>query len=197
MMTENALEEAALIQRIAARDQAALGDLYDRFSGILLSVATRIVRDQWQAQEILQEVFVQIWDRAEAYNPLAGRPITWAIVITRNKSIDVLRKQKRHTEFLEKLHDEEKAMDRHDGGTGLDGAISQEMKDATVSALHELGAEQRRAIELAFFGGLTQVEIASKLGQPVGTIKARIRRGMLQLRTRLEEKELNLQSFEQ
>lgn len=194
-MTENVLQEAALIQRVAQKDQAALGELYDRMSGVLFSVAVRIVRNQWEAQEVLQDVFVQIWQRASSYNSVAGRPITWAIVITRNKAIDLLRQQKRHTEFLEKLHETESVLARNETGNATEGAVSGEMKDATVKALREIGEEQRCAIELAFFGGLTQAEIASKLGQPLGTIKARIRRGMVQLRNLLEEEKLNVQSF--
>lgn len=185
------------MRRVAQKDQAALGELYDRFAGVLFSVAVRIVRDQWQAQEVLQDVFLQIWERAADFNPLAGRPITWATVITRNKSIDLLRKQKRHTEFLEKLHGEETVAARHENTSARESAVSREMTEVTVQALRELGEDQRCAIELAYFGGLTQAEIASKLGQPLGTIKARIRRGMLHLRTRLEEKQLSPQSFEQ
>lgn len=90
-------EEIELLQRISSKDQMAMAELYDRFSKILFSIAARILRDEGKAQEVLQEVFIQIWDRAPAYNPRLGKPMTWAVVMTRNRSIDALRRQQRDT----------------------------------------------------------------------------------------------------
>ncbi len=176
--------EIELLARIARREQHAVGELYDRFGKVLFSVAVQILNDAALAEEVLQEVFVQIWEKASSYEPRLGRPLTWAIVLTRNKSIDQLRSLQRRSRLLESLKE------------FADGAESyfepvrhdvQELAQAAKQALQELPGEQRNAIELAFFGGLTQAEIATELSQPLGTIKARIRRGLLQLRARLEQ----------
>jgi RNA polymerase sigma-70 factor (ECF subfamily) len=181
---ENTSDEMSLLARIAQRDHHALAELYDRFAKVLFSVTIRIVRDETRAQEVLQEVFVQIWDRAADYNPRLGKPLTWAVILARNKAIDQLRCMQREGRLMDTLKDfaDPTALPAEP----VQQVAAQELAETMKTALRELPVEQRCAIELAFFRGLTQSEIADELRQPIGTIKARIRRGMLQLRSSLE-----------
>ena len=128
---------------------------------------------------------MQIWERAESYDPRLGKPLTWAVILARNKAIDQLRSMQREGRLLDTLKDfaEEAAPSTEPVQKQV---ATQELAQTMKQALRELPVEQRCAIELAFFRGLTQSEIASELNQPLGTVKARIRRGMLQLRSSLE-----------
>ncbi|MBI3414079.1 MAG: sigma-70 family RNA polymerase sigma factor [Verrucomicrobia bacterium] len=177
--------DAELLGRVAARDPEALSELYDRFSGILFSIAGNILRDTSQAEDVLQEVFVQIWERASVYDAALGKPLSWAVTLTRNKAIDRLRATQRRNRLLDEATAEWET-DAPDLHSHQPAVMTNETARFIRAALQELPAEQRQAIELAFFSGLTQSEIASELRQPLGTVKARIRRGMLQLRERLE-----------
>jgi len=179
-------EEAECIRRIAARDSAALSELYDRFADILYSVAFQLLQDRGQAEDVLQEVFLQIWDRAASFDSAQGKPITWAVVMTRNKCIDFLRRQKRHGKGLEDYRESVPAESVTSAPTGGDTLILSEQVDAARRALAALNEDQRIAIQMAFIEGLSQTEIAERLNEPLGTIKARIRRGMIQLRTLIE-----------
>jgi len=179
------LDDEALFTRIANGDEQAFALFYDRHETLLYSIAYRIVGTEVEAEDIVQEAAVVIWERAPSYMRSLGKPVSWAIAILRNKAIDRFRSSKRRSEVF---------ADMADGSELEVGAVCEVeprafgREDATLvqRALATLGAEQRHAIELAFFGGMTQSEIAERLGQPLGTIKARIRRGMLQLRDALE-----------
>jgi RNA polymerase sigma-70 factor (ECF subfamily) len=170
-----------LLARIAQRDTAAFAQLYDQFSRILFSIAHQILRDPAQAEDVLQEVFLQVWNRASDFDPELGKPLTWVVTLTRNRAIDRLRAAKRTDRLLEAATEEAQARsdDAPDSATAL---MQLEAATRIRNALAQLPKQQRQAIELAFFRGLTQTEIASALKEPLGTIKARIRRGMLQLR---------------
>ncbi len=182
---EDTTDEVRLLARIAQRDQQALAELYDRFAKVLFSVSLRILRDETKAQEVLQEVFVQIWQRASTYNARLGKPLTWAVILTRNKAIDQLRSMQREGRLIDAL--KEFAEQTAPPSEPVQQQVAtQELVETMKQALKELPVEQRCAIELAFFRGLTQSEIANELRQPLGTVKARIRRGMLQLRSSLE-----------
>jgi RNA polymerase sigma-70 factor (ECF subfamily) len=177
--------EARLLQRVAAGDADAFGELYDRFAGTLMAVATKILGDAAQAEDVLQDVFVLIWERAASYDAKLGKPLSWAVVMTRNKAIDRLRSAQRGRALLDRVAQEWMdepllAMRSSPGGDGSDTA------KIVRTVLADLPGEQRQAIELAFFSGLSQSEISDQLGQPLGTVKARIRRGMLKLRDQLE-----------
>lgn len=179
-------DDVLLLQRIARRDRQAFSQLYDRYSGLLYSTIFRMLNNSEEASDVLQDVFIQIWDRAETYNPALGRPFSWALTMARNKAIDRLRSLRRRYSFIEEVtHEMEEEASRF--STGPDEVFSQEQAAQIRSAVATLPLEQRQAIEMAFLGGLTQHEIASTLNQPLGTIKARIRRGMLRLRDALKE----------
>ncbi|MBX3746467.1 MAG: sigma-70 family RNA polymerase sigma factor [Verrucomicrobiae bacterium] len=188
-------EDVGLLRRVGERDEAAFARLYDRFARPLYSVALHVVRDPITAEEVLQEVFLRIWDTAGQYDAGCGKPLTWAVVLTRNKAIDRLRandRRRRLAEAYEARGDAPAAVTVETGSRALG-----EREEAALlrRALDDLPAEQRAPIELAFLSGYTQTEIASQLQLPLGTVKARIRRGMLQLRARLERGTLDTESM--
>jgi RNA polymerase sigma-70 factor (ECF subfamily) len=184
MLDPNPAEEfqVQLLGRIASGDRLALAEFYDQIAGPLFSTATRILGDAHEAEEVVQDVFVQIWEKAATFDAGLGSPFTWAMRITRNRSIDRLRSRQRRTRLAEQFQE--------NFAITSAGAAAAELGEEAVgqirSTVGNLPANQRRVIEMAFFGGLTHVEIAEALGEPLGTIKARIRRGMLKLRESLQ-----------
>ena len=174
-----------LFRRIGARDRAAFAEFYDRHATRLYSVAQKILNDPIEAQDVVQDTFVQIWEKAGNFDPKLGQPSYWVITLVRNKAIDRIRASQRRA----KLADDagaEAALTTGTAESAHESLHGQEKAGLIRSALVELPADQRHAIELAFFSGLTQHEISAQLSQPLGTIKARIRRGLLKLRDQLE-----------
>ena len=175
--------QAELLRRIATQDREALARFYDETSGVLFSTAVRILGDAPEAEEVIQDVFLQIWNKAATFDGTLGVPFQWALAITRNRCIDRLRIRKRKSLLMGELT--EAATVEAAASTGGQERLSGDEVTAVRSAVKDLPAEQRQAIEMAFFGGMTHHEIAEMLKQPLGTIKARIRRGMLKLRENL------------
>jgi RNA polymerase sigma-70 factor, ECF subfamily len=178
--------EVELLRRIGQGDRECFAQLYDRFSSPVFSTAFRILNNQEAAEDVLQEVFLQIWEKAALYDPVRGRPLTWAITLTRNKAIDRLRSTQRRGRLRESLERESGGKEQFDGRNSFDAVDLIEKGRLVGEAMQKLAAEQREALELAFFSGLTQSEIAEHLNEPLGTIKARIRRGMLRLKSLLD-----------
>jgi len=175
--------QAQLLRGIANRDCDALAQFYDQTAVPFFSVAVRILADTAEAEEVIQDVFVQIWEKAASFDPMLGSAFHWSLSILRHRSIDRLRSRQRRA----RLHDElEKAQDPALENSQERTTLDSEDTAAIRSALKELPSEQREAIEMAFFGGKTHLEIAESLNEPLGTIKARIRRGMLKLRNSLQ-----------
>ena len=183
----DAPSDTDLLQRMAGADQLAFGEFYDRHSVLLFSIAIKVVGDVHEAEEVLQDSARYVWERAPHYNPALGNPLSWAVVITRNKAIDRLRVLRREGKAVAKIKDEAAADFLTCGRNTQSEAISNETGTLLRNALTSLSADQRLVIELAFFAGLSQTEIAAQLDEPLGTIKARIRRGMLTMRQILEE----------
>lgn len=178
--------DARLVQRMAAGDRGALGELYDRFSGPLLGAAVRILRDQAEAQDIVHDAFVAMWEKAGTFDTARGNAFAWAVTLVRNRAIDRVRMRRRRSELLDEAAPSDLGYAESAGApSGGDTAARGEEASAVRAAVATLPLEQQRALELAFFGGLTQEEIARQLAQPLGTIKARIRRGLLKLRDSL------------
>jgi RNA polymerase sigma-70 factor (ECF subfamily) len=178
--------DAQLLARIAAGDEAAFGALYDRFSTGLFSFVIKMTRDEKEAEDVLQEGFAHIWRRAATYDPARSSPFTWAVMIFRNKAIDRLRVRQRLDRTIEKATVEFSHFPEADEAAA--GEAERRDQGAQVrSALTQIPAEQKQAVELAFFSGLTHEQIAEKIGAPLGTVKARIRRGLLKLRDFLKE----------
>jgi RNA polymerase sigma-70 factor, ECF subfamily len=179
--------QGQLLGRIAQRDHAALSDLYDATATPLFSVALRIVHDPSDAEEVLQDVFVQIWEKAPTFDRRLGSAFSWVLSITRHRAIDRLRSKQRKARLVEQLVE---AGDAEIPAAALPDAGSLDAEQAALvrSAMTTLPKDQRQAIELAFFAGLSHPEIAKTIDQPLGTIKARIRRGLLKMRESLEPK---------
>jgi RNA polymerase sigma-70 factor (ECF subfamily) len=178
-------EQAALVAAMAGGDKTAMGALYDQLSGPLYSLAHRMLGDDGEAQDLTQDIFLQLWRTAASYDPSRGSVFSWAATLTRNRAIDRIRMRQRRGELLAQA-----APDLQPGALGgeADSAASlwvQEKAAAVRQALAGIAPDQQQAIELAFFSGLTQQEIAVRLNEPLGTIKARIRRGLLKLKDRL------------
>lgn len=177
--------ELALLARVAGGDAEAFSQLYDRLAGVLFSIAVRILHDVHAAEDVVQEVFVQIWAKAGTYDARLGKPSTWAITLLRNKAIDRLRASQRGHRLAEAAAAEQLAGETSHN-LSHDLLLGEETARLLRAAVAKLVPEQKQAIEMAFFSGLTHAEIAGALEAPLGTVKARIRRGMLELREALE-----------
>jgi RNA polymerase sigma-70 factor (ECF subfamily) len=186
MVDQQTAEEsqAQLLLRIAAQDAQALAEFYDLTAKPLFSLAVRILGDVSEAEEVIQDVFVQIWKNAPSFDPLLAPAFHWALSITRHRSIDRLRSRQRRARLIENLETDATANAPASAGADLD-ALAAEDTAAVRATLGTLPAEQRRVIEMAFFGGLSHLQIAEALNEPLGTVKARIRRGLLKLRDSL------------
>jgi len=177
---------SALLERVARGDAQSFEDLYDRYSPMLYAVLLRILGKPEDAQEVLQETFVKVWTNATLFDKARGSEAAWLISIARSRGIDRLRSRRLrsdrendagrevsiHSSFVEKT-------------TGADKAIQSQERTAVRSALTDLPDAQRVALELAYFEGLSQSEIANRLNEPLGTIKTRMQLGMKKLRDRL------------
>lgn len=173
------------MERIRGGDRPAFILLYDRLSPLLFSVAARVLGDRREAEDVLQEIMLVIWNKSGDYDSQLGSVSSWAVTLVRNRSLDRLRARTRRLRLIEEaaLQAEEPVAD---GNSPVNEWIhGQERAQLLRTAMQELPSEQRVAIELAFFTGLTQTDIAARLQQPLGTVKARIRRGMLRLRDQL------------
>jgi RNA polymerase sigma-70 factor (ECF subfamily) len=170
------VSDQALLERIAGRDAHALADLYDRFAPVALALAARILGDRSEAEDVLQVVFTRVWQEAGRYDPSKGSAASWLLSWIRNSAIDRLRRR----DALRR------ASARVPAGHGDETpAVSGEEREKVARALAELPADQRQALELAYFEGMTQTQIAQRLGEPLGTVKTRIRLGMNKLRQAL------------
>jgi RNA polymerase sigma-70 factor (ECF subfamily) len=176
--------DAELLHAIARGDESALANLYDRYNSILLGLLLRILHSRAEAEDVLQEVFIQIWQRAANFDEARGRAFTWMVTLARSRAIDRLRSlQSRQRADDTALRDAPETI-----GDASDDAYHAEQREIVRSALAEIPEEQSRALLLAYFEGLTQSEIAVRLDQPLGTVKTRMRSGMSKLRDLLGEK---------
>ncbi|HEY1307828.1 MAG TPA: sigma-70 family RNA polymerase sigma factor [Vicinamibacterales bacterium] len=187
-MHDNDQTDLGLLQRIVARDTAALAELYDRNCRLLFSLLVRIVQDRVEAEEILQEVFVRVWTGAELYDARLGGPKPWLVRLARNRATDRLRaRQTRGSAAMPSVNECTAGAGTSTKGVRTPGVVVSDARRARVSdALAGLPAEQRCLIEAAFFEGYTQSELATRFGLPLGTVKTRIRAGMIAIRQRLE-----------
>ncbi len=182
------LSDAELIGRAAEGNARALEVLYDRYSSVVLSFAFRLVADRQLAEEVLQEAFFRAWQQGKAFNAGRGTFITWLLSITHNLAIDEIRKRRRRPQKAESEEPEAFLAMVADTATGAnveDEVWLGALRDTISVALRELPAAQREAIELAYYQGLTQREIADRLDEPLGTVKTRMRLGLQKLRESL------------
>jgi RNA polymerase sigma-70 factor (ECF subfamily) len=174
------IPEATLLQRVARGDSLAFDQLYTRWSPMLYGLTCKILNDPKEAEDALQDGFIHVWHKASSYDAGRSSPTTWAYMIFRNKAIDRLRSLERRGRGIERIALEEAPQATPAAGPE-EGADSSERRQVVKSALESIPPDQREAISLAFFSGLTQSEIAQRIGAPLGTVKARIRRGLLKL----------------
>ena len=170
-MTSDGAEK--MLRQLAGGDGHALGELYERYGSVIKGLALRILRDRSDAEDVVQDVFVQVWSQAARFDPLRGTPQAWLCTIARTRAIDRLRRRVARREEL------------GDPYIGITDRPRSEEGIAVREALDGISPDQRRALELAYYEGLTHCEIARKLGAPLGTIKTRIRTAMQLLRDRL------------
>jgi len=177
---------AELLRRMAGGDRDALAELYDHLSRALYSTARHILNDPAEAQDVVHDVFLALWENASVFDSSRGSAFSWAVTLTRNRSIDRLRTRQNRERLLGNSVPDDLGYGSNAGFLGADDwAELGDRADSVRSAIDALPDDQRRALELAFFSGLTQSEIAGRLGEPLGTIKARIRRGLGKLRDML------------
>jgi RNA polymerase sigma-70 factor, ECF subfamily len=177
-------EDVKLLKAIAARDEAALAQLYDRYRLILFGLLMRILNNREEAEDVLQEVFLQVWRKAEDFDENRGRPFTWLVTLGRSRGIDRLRTLAARDRVAEAGA---KEVVDHISDAASD-AFKSEQRGLVNEALSQLPDEQKRPLMLAYFDGLTQSEIATRLGAPLGTVKTRMRTGLVNLRELLAGK---------
>ena len=180
------LDDEELTQRLSYRDLEAFRALYDRYGSLVYSTVLRVIRDSQIAEDMVQEIFLRIWRKPDSYLAQRGRFATWLTSVARNRAVDEIRSRNRRFRH-ETASPEEQERDLP-GPERDDPALTAELSDQRhliLNALAEIPKEQRQIIELAYFGGFTQQEIAERLDQPLGTVKTRIRLGMQKLRTAL------------
>jgi len=175
--------DRALVARIEGRDADALAALYDRHAARLMGLAHRILGDTGEAEEVLQEVFLYVWRSASSFDASRGTVLAWLLVVTRSRAIDRVRSRRPMSravrQDLDEISNTPAAQD-----VEADSATRQ-WESLCRSAIADLPADQRRVLELAYFGGLTHQEIAEKTSTPLGTVKTRARLGLMKLRERI------------
>jgi len=177
-----AIEDAALMSAIAGRDPEALAALYDRYSGILKALIIRVVHDEAEAEDLLQEIFMQIWRQAKNYSQKKGQALGWIVTLTRRRAIDRLRKRQAYHRVTERLEMETEHQPDAWLHNRIDADILQDdLRQFLRQRIEALPALQRQAIDLAFFKGMSQREIAIYTSTPLGTIKTRLELGLRKL----------------
>jgi RNA polymerase sigma-70 factor (ECF subfamily) len=173
-----ATSDKSLIDRVRSREQQAMTEIFDRYAGLVYSVALRILNDSGHAEDVTQEIFFQLWRNPDSFSPSRGSLGTWLLVVARNRAIDHLR-QRRPMESVDEA--------LLASPTNLENVAERGMIIERIQTiLRDLPTEQQQSLQLAFFEGLSHSEIAQKTGQPLGTVKTRIRSALTNLRKRLE-----------
>lgn len=181
----SSVSDAALVRAVAAGDRDAVAAIWDRFAPVLLGLARRVLDDPADAEEVVQEVFVHLWKQAGRYDPSRSSVSTWLALVTRSRAIDRLRTRG----VVDRTHAavQKEAGPEHASGDGASRVLHGERRQRVRAELAGIPEEQRRVLELAFFEGLTQREIAERTGIPLGTVKTRTLLAMKKLRTALRD----------
>jgi RNA polymerase sigma-70 factor, ECF subfamily len=181
-MGDNQADLSPLFVRVANGDHQALAELYDATSKVVFSLALRVVQERDIAEDVVIEVYTQVWGQAKTYDPQRGTPLAWLLTLTRSRAIDILRSRQRNKKEEPIEHAQHVSADLP---SPEDQSETAERQRVVRHALASLNEEQRQLIELAYFSDLSHSEIAVRLGQPLGTVKTRIRLGMIRLREQL------------
>jgi len=189
-------DEQALLERVLAGDQTALSALYDRYSGIVYALAFRITSSTVEAEDVVVDTFWQIWQQADRYDRTRGRLGAWIFTIARSRALDRLRARRRSPLAEQDARAEAEAAQRAATSDSPEQALWLTEQSALVrAALGELTPVQRQAIEMAYYQGLTHTEIAERLGEPLGTVKTRIRLGLIKMREHLGQQLIRVQGM--
>ena len=170
--------DVELLHAVARGDEGALARLYDQYRVILFGLLVRILNSREEAEDVLQEVFLQVWKRARDFDEGRGRPFTWLVTLARSRAIDRIRQ----LGARQRLADSAAQNSSEEASDAVSDTLHAEQREIVARALAALPEEQRRTLNLAYFEGLTQSEIAEKLGTPLGTVKTRMRSGTIKLR---------------
>lgn len=181
-------EEKALLEKIAHQDDQALSLLYDRYARLLYSIVFSIVKKKEEAEDILQDVFLQVWTKALSFDSSKGNVYAWLVTMTRNKAIDRVRSKQFQTMKNASQETDTSTLSDSEQNTALDAVMLMERSSKIKDALNAIPQEQKETIQLAYYTGLTQTEISQKLNVPLGTVKTRVRQGMQKLRGLLKDK---------
>lgn len=176
-----------LLSAVGRGDAQAFGQLYDQTSSVLYTLALRILRDRDEAADLLQDVYAEVWRKGARYDPARGTPTAWLVTLTRSRGIDRLRSRAAKGHGVTDPLDESRAADKAQDAPGpMDAYADTELRGLVAKALAELPDAQQKALELAYYEGLSHSEIAERLKQPLGTIKTRIKLGLDKLKVSLQ-----------
>ena len=178
-------DDELLLAKVAQGDRTAFIAIYDRFSTPLYSLAIKMLANQTEAEDLLQDVFLSVWNKAGTFRPERGSAFSWVVAQLRNRAIDKIRSRRRRGELLEANAPELEPTSSATPSSAQNAETSERAREVR-SAMMQLSGEQQQVLRLAYFEGLTQSEIAEKLEEPLGTIKARAQRGMARMRTILK-----------
>lgn len=181
---DSAVTDAALLRVVAERRPEGLATLYDRHAPQLLSLARRILGTAGEAEDLVQEVFVHVWNSSSRYDPSRSSVSTWLVLITRSRAIDRLR----HRQVVDRVHEaahRDAPADEHASPDGVESVLTRERRERVRRELENLPPEQRQVLEMAFYQGLSQAEIAARADLPLGTVKTRTLLAMKKLRSAL------------
>lgn len=181
-------QEVALMRLIADGDQAAFDELARRYGGLIYATVFKVLKHVEDSRDVSQEVLLSIWNKAHTYEPKKGKLMTWLATMSRNRAIDRVRSLQRRGALRDKLQEQAESESPEPRESGRDVLYRSETRRLLENAVSYLSSEQREVIELAYFSGLTQSQIAEKLKRPIGTVKARIRRGIRNLRSHVKHR---------
>lgn len=185
---EDRREEAELMARVAARDEAAFAELSAKYSALIFSTAFKVLNHYEDTEDVMTEVLNTIWKKAGTYHSGKGSLVTWICTTARNRAIDRVRSVQRRSALYDRFEEKVEGEAPEKRTTGREDLYRADARRVLQSAVVELSPEQREVIELAYFEGLTQKQIAERIDSPLGTVKARIRRGVERLRLTINDR---------
>ena len=188
MIPDDQLDDGRLLrlmEGVANRDAKSFNELYQSVRGILVATIYKVLNNHADSEDVCQEVLAKVWERGELFDRSKGRPLTWLRTLARNRAIDRLRSKQRRSDLNERYRGEVDTPNNRVSRDLTDVVVTTEHAAIVRDAVIELTPEQQQVVELAYFAGLTQAEIATRLNQPIGTVKARVRRGVQCLRERV------------